>query len=101
VRLGGFFAVSQRSIVGKNGIGSMLTACLGPPQKLLPPDSEQQQALNAQVQALKARILQLEAELSRAKAYARSISPAPATKQHSARVLIDVQCDRAALVVDS
>jgi len=66
-------AMSRRSIVGNNGIGSMLAACLGPPKLQAPTEAQRREALEAQVILLKARIRQLETELSQARLAAAAV----------------------------
>jgi len=86
--------MNRRSIVGKNGIGSMLAACMGPPKQLAPTESEQRQALEVQVRALKARVARLEAELSQARASARALARATHSRRGSNSARIDAQATR-------
>ena len=93
--------MSRRSIVGKNGIGSMLAACMGPPKQLAPTESEKRQALEVQVRALKAQVAQLEAELSQARASARALARATHSRRRSNSARIDAQDNRATRISES
>jgi len=92
--------MNRRSIVGKNGIGSMLAACMGPPKQLAPTESEKRQALEVQVRTLKGRVAQLEAELSQAGASARALARATASKRRANGARIDAQDNRSARTVE-
>jgi len=93
--------MNRRSIVGKNGIGSMLAACMGPPKQLAPTESEKRQALEVQVRALKARVTQLEADLSQARASARALARATHRKRRSNSARIDAQDNRPVQAAES
>jgi hypothetical protein len=55
--------MSRPDILAKNGIGSMLAACLGPPRHLAASDTAAREALQQEIRTLQARVRQLESEL--------------------------------------